>query len=471
MKKSILMVSVIAFMTLMAGWCCFADVTGVTDTSKEGSLLIWPLIQTNDGNETYIVITNSEAGGNETRQEYDYLVNIKCYWEARLVPWEESDGNACPIRDSGFMLSINNPYIFRASDGMSINGAEGRVPGIGSGKKGMLKCWAVTMDDAKQISWNHLSGYAIIVHPGDDEPKESAWKYSAWRFAANVVEDENATTFVDGPWVGPTIGDNDWKKNWNRINLWGANKVVGASGACPADTYKVRWNETNYLCVQRANPADCTCDQDTPEEGCFSQPECSKPDGAYDACPQYLLFNFLAEPSEGEGQSGYARNYLALAPCKEDLRGEFDEEDPAEGVVDWYTRLVFQVWNSNEEKLTGTTSCAHCNGRPGSTYDIYLGDLKVGGDSCFEEAVLKTNSGRFKVQGAGGANSVCVGAKATPLVGVMGRRLIRPYDSIDLVGTGGTAAGAIFVGSTKVGGPGFIKWDGGEEEIPERPKR
>jgi len=466
MKKSILIVSVIAFMTLMAGCCCFADVTGVTDTSKEGSLLIWPLIQTNDGNETYIVITNSEAGGNETRQEFDSLVSIKCYWEVRAVPYEESYGDLCKTRDAMFMLSINNTYMFRASDGMSLDGEDGRVTGIGYEKKGMLKCWAATPDDANQISWNHLSGYAIIVKPTEPPgppplPLDSAWKYSAWRFAANVVEDVNGTTFVDGPWLGRTQGAN-FKSS--RIDLKGANKVVDASGTCPTGTVKIRFNDADYLCVQRADPAECNCDE--PELACFTQSECSKPGGAYDACPQYLLFNFLAEPSPGDENFGHARNYLALAPCKEDLRGEEDEDDPEAGAVDWYTRLVYSVWNSNEEKLTGTTSCAHCNGPPGGTYDIYLSDLKVGGMSCFDESILKTNSGRVKIRGmAAGARSECANAKATPLVGVMARRMIKPYDSVDLFGTGGTSAGAEFKN------PGWIKWDGGEPVIPEKPKR
>ncbi len=38
MKKSMLVALVVAFMTLMASFSSFADVTGVADTSKEGSL-------------------------------------------------------------------------------------------------------------------------------------------------------------------------------------------------------------------------------------------------------------------------------------------------------------------------------------------------------------------------------------------------------------------------------------------------
>jgi len=471
MKKSILVAAVIAFMTLMASWYSFADVTGVADTSKEGSLLIWPLVQTNGGNETYIVITNSEAGGNESQEQFDLLVNVKCYWEARTVPYDGS-GGFCPIKDAVFKLSINNPLIFKASDGTNLTGEEGVVPGIGYEQKGALKCWAVSADDAHQMSWNHLSGYAIIVKPEPEGPggKDSAWKYSAWRFAANVVEDATGTTFVDGPWLGPSVGvekpSNPGKYyTSNVIQLWGANKVVGASDACPAGTTKIQRDAAAYLCVQQADPADCTA------ENLFLEEDCAKPEGAYDACPQYLLFNFLAEPSPPDFEDGHALNYLALAPCKEDLRGDDEEDDNADGAADFYTRLVFTVWNSNEIKFTGTTSCAHCNGDVGNTYDVYLSELKVGGESFFQQSFLHTNSGRLKVQGkAAGPRGECASAKATPLVGVMGRTLTDPA-SIDLVGTGGTAAGAQFNKNGNGLGPGYIRWDGGEPEVPEAPKR
>ncbi len=470
MKKSILVAVVIAFMTLMASWYSFADVTGVADTSKEGSLLIWPLVQTNGGNETYIVITNSEVGGNASLEQWDWLVNIKCYWEARTVPYDGS-GSFCPIKDAVFKLSMNNPLIFKASDGTNLTDEEGVVPGIGDEQKGALKCWAVSADDAHQMSWNHLSGYAIIVEDAENPSLTSAWKYSAWRFAANVVADADGTTFVDGPWLGPSVGVENPNKPGtdylsNVIQLWGANKVVGASVSCPRGTTKIRRDTAEYLCVQLADPDDCTA------ENLYLEESCAKPLGAYDACPQYLVFNFPAEPlSPGDDDDGHALNYLALAPCKEDLRGSDDDAEYAEGAADFYTRLVYTVWNANEIKFTGTNSCAHCNGAVGNTYDVYLGDLKVGAQSFFKQEFLHTNSGRVKVEGkATGPRGQCKDAKATPLIGVMGRKLTDP-SSTDLVGTGGTAAGAQMNKNGNGLGPGYIRWDGGEHEIPEKPKR
>jgi len=469
MKKSMLVVLVMALMTLMAHSSGLADVTGRADTSKEGSLLIWPLVQTNDGNETYIFITNSDAGGHFGSGEE---VSIKCYWEVRPAEYDGS-GNYCPISDAVFYLSKGSPLIFKASDGTNLNG-EGAVPGIGDGMKGMLKCWAVDPTDTNQISWNHLSGYAIIIASEETPPSEdpySAWKYSAWRFAANVVEDANGTIFADGFWVGKNLSGGD---AINTMKLWGANRVITSAATtapvcnggeklkcCPSTTFGINlgrnWNtsEYTYYCVQKVNSDKC------PHP--YSVQACDKPAGAYDACPSYLLFDFLAEPSNGNGNGdGHARNYLALAPCKEDLRSE----DNATGEFDFHTRLLFSVWNANEVKKTGHYSCAHCNGERGangSTYDIYLSDLKVGGLNFFQEKNLKTNSGRFRVEGKAGGK--CTGAKVTPLVGIMGSRLIKP-GSEDLVGTTGTGAGAAVntVSANGNGGvtnsdPAWIKWD------------
>jgi len=471
MKKSMLVVLVMALMTLMANSSGLADVTGRADTSKEGSLLIWPLVQTNDGNETYIFITNSDAGG-EWKDDNGDLVSIKCYWEVRPDEYDGS-GNSCPISDAVFYLSFGNPLIFKASDGTNLNG-DGVVPGIGEGMKGMLKCWAIDPTDTNQISWNHLSGYAIIIAPEQTAPgvdKDSAWKYSAWRFAANVVEDANGTIFADGFWVGKNILGND---PFNTLRLWGANRVItstatsapvcppgGGVDCCPSTTFGIKMGRTfnptvyTYYCVQKVNSSKCQFP--------YSAPACDKQGGAYDACPSYLLFDFLAEPSDGNGNGdGHARNYLALAPCKEDLRSE----DGAPGEFDFHTRLLFSVWNANEVKKTGHYSCAHCNGERGtngSTYDIYLSDLKVGGINYFQEKNLGTNSGRFRVEGKAGGK--CKGATATPLIGIMGSRLIKP-GSEDLVGTIGTGAGAAVNtvsangnGGVKNSDPAWIKWD------------
>lgn len=479
MKKNILVALVVAFMTLMASLSCFADVTGVADTSKEGSLLIWPLIDTTGDNETYIIITNSTGGGNETQ---DLLVNIKCFWEVRDYPWQPGSGEYCPLSDAIFYLSRNNPLIFRASDGNSLDGI-GLVPPIGKDMKGMLKCWAVSPNDTNQIAWNHLSGYGIVLRPGDAEPKKSALKYSAWRFAANVVKDDNGTEFAEGFWVGKTIDGGD---GYNTMKLWGASDVVTRLGTatpycsagvtvdcCRPTTTAIKMRQTfpdppsvaetfyTYYCIQKVNSDKCP----RPYEAAG----CDKPLGVYDACPSYLTFDFLAEPSTPTGTDGHAFNILALAPCREDLRSEGE----GSGQLSSPTKLVFSVWNANEVKYTGTYACANCNGPTGydpntrrytSTYDLALQDLRKGSLNYFQQQWLHTDSGRFRVEGL--ASGGCPGAVKTPLVGVMATRLLSPINSIDYVATGGTASGPL-MNKTFINGqgnvantnPAFIKWD------------
>lgn len=469
-----------AFMALMASSVCFGDITGVADTSKEGSLLIWPLIQTNDGNETYIVITNSTGGGNA---EEDRLVNIKCYWEVRDVT-VEPEGNACPLNDLVFNLSVTNPLIFKASNGENLLGKKVIAGAIGTGMKGMLKCWAVNPSERAQIAWNHLSAYAIIVKEEPTPPSglESAWKYSAWRFAANLTSDENGTEPLEGFWVGRSESAG---ANHNELHLYGAWTVAVSSSfpkppacsqgsqpdgtCCPTGTIGILMKRSDtapdyqysYLCIQRVAPGDLRNCQWPYDDDNVTR--CKKVKGVYDACPQYLTFDFLAEPSSEEATDGYAINYLALAPCREDLRD--DENGP--GKVDTATRLVFTIYNQNEDKRTGTYSCPHCSGPRGSTYDIYLSELSVGKKNFFQEFYLGTPSGRFRVEGLAGKN--CPGGVKTPLVGVMASKLL---DSDDLVGTVGTGAGGP-LDTFKYGvdsNPVKIKWNRAEEVL-EKAKR
>jgi len=75
----------------------------------------------------------------------------------------------------------------------------------------------------------------------------------------------------------------------------------------------------------------------------------------YDACPSYLIFNFFAEGatlangttlSTTVGQSD-----LALAPCKQDLRQD---------ATPICSKVKFDVWNDNEDKLTNGYQCIKC---------------------------------------------------------------------------------------------------------------
>lgn len=464
MKKSMLVTFVMAFLTLVASSSGFAAetvpmtaYTGAADTTKEGSLLVWPLVQTNGGNETYIVIMNS-LGGDEN--DTDQNVHIKCYWEYR--PFSGVSDTACGLMDTAFTMSENNPLVIKASDGTGLDG-RGIMVGIGEDMKGALKCWAVDSSDRNQISWNHLSGYAYIV---DTDDNKSAWQYSAWRFAANILDindTDNETTYVDGFWVGKT--DDVPGSQFNYMRLKGAAQVVTAVGnatpACPAGTRGIKFKTTfptgqpdtvySYRCVAEVDPNGCA----QPYE---DNNTCYVKTGVYDGCPKYLTFDFLAEPSS-LGTDGYAYNQLALLPCKEDLR--YDGED-ALGEIDFVTRLSFSIWNQNEVKYTGTQYCAHCNGsnltgRAGS-YERYLGDIYTGSLNFFQAKTLHTPSGRFRVEGlSAGTSGICGagGAKPTPLIGVMASRIVNiDMKSPDIVGTTPSMS-APEMGTNF----GWIKWD------------
>ena len=195
--------------------------------------------------------------------------------------------------------------------------------------------------------------------------------------------------------------------------------------------------------------------------------------GTYDACPSYLTFDFLAEPSSPTGTDGHAFSTLALAPCKENLRSEGDDGTSAMTLA---TRLAFSVWNANEVKYTGTYACVNCNGEVGKTYDVPLSALRKGTMNYFQQMRLHTDSGRFRVEGL--ATGGCPGAVKTPLVGIMFTRLINPPigSSIDLIATGGTASGGLFnkasinTSGTRVNSnPAYIYWD--PSGIPEKPKK
>jgi hypothetical protein len=492
MKKSMLVALVMASLTFMASSCGFAQTayTGIADTSKEGSLLVWPLIQTNDGNETYIIITNSIKGdGNDTP------VDIKCYWEYRQFPPDPNSSGYCGLSDMIFYLSANNPLIFKASDGTGLDG-RGLVPPMGSGMKGALKCWAIDPTDRIQIAWNHLSGYAVIVDSDNATmsavPKKSAWEYSAWRFAANILDRSDNATYLDGFWVGKSEVGGD---AFNQLKLTGANKLVVANSAtpspCPANTTPIKVKNSfdalgnpippyTYYCVSSVSAANCPWP--------YENAACDIASGVYDACPKYLTFDFLSEPSSPSGTDGWAFNHLALLPCKEDLRYDAD----ASGLVDFPTRLSFSVWNENEVKYTGTQYCANCDtvnlGAKYGSYERYLADILTGKLNFFQAKTLHTSSGRFRVEGLAGG--ICPAdnqeptwhgisaAQKTPLIGVMASRILKTgstnggMGSLDIVGTTPTASA---MDTTHIANPfswsnpGWIKWD--PSSAPEKKKR
>ena len=228
MKKCALVILVMVFsIAILSSWCLAQP---VTNTSKEGSLLIWPKIITSDTTDTFIMINNS----------YPSSVNVKCYWEYKNTETGTPPyfRNGCVNYDFQFKLTANQPAVFSAKTGMHMwDESVQKSPPIaafGWPGEGILKCWAVDADAQNQISWNYLKGEAFVM----DYTAGSVWEYNAWRFAAN-------------PARGAAVGTG------GRIELSGTN-------------------------------------------------------GGYDACPSYLVFDFLADSPTNTSD-------LTLIPCKQDM--------------------------------------------------------------------------------------------------------------------------------------------------------
>lgn len=172
--------------------------------------------------------------------------------------------------------------------------------------------------------------------------------------------------------------------------------------------------------------------------------------GAYDACPQYLVTNFITADTD---EADAINPDLTLAPCQQDLRQDR---------VPTCTKAKFDIWNANETKYTGAYQCLKC------WYEGFLdgiGPATVGfGGDKFTEDSLHSDIARFRVQGipssvckfGTGAFAKCPAGNgvATPFVGVM-------LYAEKVLGDGGGILP--FAGYTPYGagldGTGFIKWD------------
>jgi hypothetical protein len=168
MKKWMFIVLVASFsLSVLAGPCLAQLDRTVTNTSKKGSLLVWPLVKVGQENtlgsaDTIIQVNN----------EYYKEVRVTCAYRLQAP---------CSTKVFSFALSPNQPVSWRASTGRRLNGEEVVVPDVLPGNTvAELKCWAVDELGEQQIAWNWLTGDAIII-----EGTNQQWEYSAWRFAVN----------------------------------------------------------------------------------------------------------------------------------------------------------------------------------------------------------------------------------------------------------------------------------------------
>jgi len=129
---------------------------------------------------------------------------------------------------------------------------------------------------------------------------------------------------------------------------------------------------------------------------------------AFDACPQYLIFNFFSfAPTkdvaiDGEGQTiRFNKTDLTLVPCKQDLRQDR---------VPTCTKAKFDIWNENETKYTGAYQCFKCwfegyLNEVGTILDPNSGKKTGFGGEKFTYWGLHTLMGRMRATGV--ASTVC----------------------------------------------------------------
>lgn len=401
MKRSALLILAVTFLLAWTASDALAQINGRADTTKEGSLLVFPRVVTSNGYETYIIIQNNSPGD----------VHVKCYWEVKENRADQT--SPAIVSDFTIHMAANSPVAFRASDGSSLDN-RGVAVGMGYSEEGVLRCWAVDPTDRKQISWNHLSGSAIIVNSDNtstevaSKPPVTAWQYNAWRFAANVIESDG--TFADGFWVGPVVDGSGGESN--TLNLKASPTTVVDPSFCPGPDYTASY--------------------------------CYLPNAAYDGCPKYLTFEILAEPSGLTKTDGYAFNNMALAPCKSDLTGLTSST---------MTRLRYTIWNERQVKLADVYHCANC------AYDYNIANLFVGRSLKYvQQKNMKTPVGLLRVEGVA-KPSVCTDSVATPLLGVMSSKFV---GGTGMFGSTGSASGV------ETSDYGSIKWTptGGYYQMP-----
>jgi hypothetical protein len=153
----------------------------------------------------------------------------------------------------------------------------------------------------------------------------------------------------------------------------------------------------------------------------------------YDACPIYQIGQFTPFPlASGQGRFGVLGLRLAIAGCTLNLQQDWS---PA------YTKLLFDVWNSDEVKFTGAYDCAD------SWHETSLGTDVDAGSESFSFANVGTFAARYRVQGV--KSTQCPGSEAIGLVAVQ--------SSLHTFGAALDTTGTTLQGAGKYSGR--ITWD------------
>jgi hypothetical protein len=160
-------------------------------------------------------------------------------------------------------------------------------------------------------------------------------------------------------------------------------------------------------------------------------------DGTYDECPVYNIVNFSPNGAT-VGPLHTIDNDLAVISCNQDLRQDFTLN---------LTKLLFTVWNENENSFTGSYQCVDSVDFVGLSASDNSALLNP---SNFDYSTLRTANARYQV--AGIASTQCPGSKAAALLGV----------ATSSVGINDLTGEDQELGSTTQGAggeAGFVLWD------------
>lgn len=185
MLKRFAQVSLVVFMVFAVASMVAAQTVAVdtVGANKKGSLLVFPLVQQNSeltpALTTYFFIGND--GANRDPQ------NIKCYW---------MDGNQS-VKDFVFDLTHNGSIVFTTEDAPNA---------FKDPAKGALLCYAVDLDEATPVPWNHLYGYAALTDG------TNYTFYNAYGFRVNGGGPDMWNNFNDGSGRLVLGGDKSYDK-------------------------------------------------------------------------------------------------------------------------------------------------------------------------------------------------------------------------------------------------------------------
>jgi len=214
--------AVTAFSVVLCGGSALAA-QNVANTSQKGSLLIWPLITIENGEETFIEISND---ANRT-------VKVECYYVNERKGRVDFDFFLTAKQTVSWAVgSMDGDHVHPPAFPRSGNWSPNPPYAPTSANRGELVCLATNAAVTAQIAFNHLVGTATVVDAPRSTALEavpvdtSAFRYNAWSFAAR-----NAS--------GLGQADNVRQGTPGKLELTGGG--AGTYDACPS------YNITNFM--------------------------------------------------------------------------------------------------------------------------------------------------------------------------------------------------------------------------------